>query len=102
MTDVVRMEGLTLTVADVAGSVEFYCNRLGMFKLEWNAAPQFAMLRIIGGAATLGLLSWTQAEKDGASPMSKSQARAVHVELSTDDLEGLYATLTGSVALRMR
>ena len=94
MTGIVRMEGLTLTVADVATSSDYYCNRLGMFTLEWNAAPQFAMLRIIGGAATLGLLSWAQAEQDGASPISKAQARTIHVELSTDDLDGLYVALT--------
>ena len=93
MTEEVRMEGLTLTVADVARSVDFYCNQLGMFMLEWNALPQFAMLRIAGGSVTLGLLSWTEAGKEGAVALSKAQARAVHVELSTDDLDGLHARL---------
>ena len=46
MTEEVRMEGLTLTVENVARSVDFYCNQLGLFTLEWSAAPQFAMLRI--------------------------------------------------------
>ncbi len=50
MTEEVRMEGLTLTVEDVARSVDYYCNQLGMFTLEWNAAPQFAMLCIAVGA----------------------------------------------------
>lgn len=94
MTEEVRMEGLTLTVEDVARSVDFYCNQLGMFTLEWNAAPQFAMLRIAAGTVTLGLLSWAQAESEGAVRLSKSQASAVHVELSTDDLDGLYSRLT--------
>ncbi len=94
MTEQVRMEGLTLTVEDVARSVDYYCNQLGLFTLEWNAAPQFAMLRIAGGSVTLGLLSWAQAESDGAVRMSRSQASAVHVELSTDDLDGLYSRLT--------
>ena len=93
MTHPVRMEGLTLTVVDVAASVDYYCKQLGLFKLEWNAAPQFAMLRVIDGAATLGLLSWTEAEKEGAERLSHAQARAVHVEFSTDDLDGLYADL---------
>ena len=94
MTEEVRMEGLTLTVSDVTRSVDFYCNQLGMFTLEWNAQPQFAMLRVAGGSVTLGLLSWTEAEKEGAMRLDKAQARAVHVELSTDDLDGLYARLT--------
>jgi catechol 2,3-dioxygenase-like lactoylglutathione lyase family enzyme len=93
MTREVRMEGLTLTVADVAASADYYCNQLGLFKLEWNAAPQFSMLRVIGGTTTLGLLSWTEAEKEGTTRLTRSQARAVHVELSTDDLDGLYADL---------
>ena len=92
-TDEVRMEGLTLTVIDVAASVDYYCNKLGLFKLEWNAVPQFAMLRVNDGPTTLGLLSWTEAEKEGAERLSRAQARAVHVEFSTDDLDGLYANL---------
>jgi catechol 2,3-dioxygenase-like lactoylglutathione lyase family enzyme len=91
MTHPVRMEGLTLTVVDVAASGDYYCNKLGLFKLEWNAAPQFAMLRVNDGTATLGLLAWTEAEKEGAQRLSRAQARATHVELSTDDLNDLYA-----------
>ena len=72
-TDEVRMEGLTLTVIDVAASVDYYCNKLGLFKLEWNAVPQFAMLRVNDGAATLGLLAWTEAEKEGAERVSRAQ-----------------------------
>ncbi len=93
MTNPVRMEGLTLSVANVSDSVDYYCNKLGLFKLEWNAAPQFAMLRVNDGAATLGLLAWREAEKEGAERLSRAQARAVHVEFSTDDLDGLYASL---------
>jgi catechol 2,3-dioxygenase-like lactoylglutathione lyase family enzyme len=92
-THEVRMEGLTVTVVDVEASIDYYCNKLGLFELEWNAAPQFAMLRVINGTATLGLLSWIEAEKEGAERLSRAQARAVHVELSTDDLDGLYAHL---------
>lgn len=90
------MEGLTLTVVDVATSIDYYCNKLRLFKLEWNAAPQFAMLRVLGGATTLGLLAWTEAEKEGAERLSRMQARAVHVEFSTDDLDGLYASLVAN------
>jgi catechol 2,3-dioxygenase-like lactoylglutathione lyase family enzyme len=93
MTREIRMEGLTLTVVDVAASIDYYCNQLGLFKLEWNAAPQFAMLRENEGSATLGLLSWAEAEREGAERLSRAQARAVHVEFSTDDLGGLYANL---------
>ena len=93
MTNPVQMEGLTLTVVDVAASIDYYCNKLGLFELEWNATPQFAMLRVNDGATTLGLLAWTEAEKEGAERLSRVQARAVHVEFSTDDLDGLYASL---------
>lgn len=56
-----RMEGLTLTVVDVQRSVEFYRDQLG-FTLEWDASPQFAMLRLgAGPGSTLGLLSLGEA-----------------------------------------
>ena len=38
----VRLEGLTLRVADVARSIDFYGNKLG-FTVEINKAPQFAI-----------------------------------------------------------
>ena len=88
-----RMEGLTLTVADVKQSIEFYRDQLGLM-LEWDAAPQFAMLRVGGGpGSTLGLLSREEAEKEGARMPNAAQARAVHVELSTDHLDELYDEL---------
>jgi catechol 2,3-dioxygenase-like lactoylglutathione lyase family enzyme len=87
------MEGLTLTVLDVKRSIDYYCHNFG-FTLEWDATPQFAMLRMGGaGGATLGLLAWTEAEKEGATKTTTSQARAIHVELSTDNLDALYAAL---------
>ena len=89
----VRMEGLTLTVENVGTSIEFYSNRLG-FKLEWDAKPHFAMVRVgSGGGDTIGLLAWSEAEKEGARKTSAEQRRAIHVELSTDDLDGLYEDL---------
>ena len=89
----IRMEGLTLTVADVKQSIEFYRDQLGL-TLEWDAAPQFAMLRVGNGpGGTLGLLSREEAEKEGARMPNAAQARAVHVELSTDHLDDLYDEL---------
>jgi catechol 2,3-dioxygenase-like lactoylglutathione lyase family enzyme len=86
-----RMEGLTLTVSDVKRSIEYY-RRLGL-AVEIEAAPQFALLRVAGGGGTVGLLAASEARKDGAAELSALQARAIHVELSTDDLDGLYAEL---------
>ena len=51
------------------------------------------MLRVNDGPATLGLFAWAEADKEGAERLSRAQARAVHSELSTDDLDGLYADL---------
>ena len=53
----VRLEGLTLRVADVRRSIEFYGNKLG-FIVEINKAPQFAMIRVGGPTGgTIGLLA---------------------------------------------
>jgi catechol 2,3-dioxygenase-like lactoylglutathione lyase family enzyme len=90
MKEPMRFEGLTLTVEDVARSVEFYSGKLGL-KLEWNALPDFAMIRV--GAGTIGLLSFVQAEKEGVEPSNGAQKRAIHVEFTTDDLDGLYEEL---------
>ena len=89
----VRFEGLTLTVKDVDRSVEFYTKKLG-FTCEMNAAPHFALLRM-GRApgGTVGLLAWKEAKKDGAVKSTAKQKRAIHVELSTDDLDGLHKKL---------
>jgi len=87
-----RMEGLTLTVADVKRSIGYYAN-LGL-TIEVDAAPHFAMLRVGGpNGGTLGLLALSEAAKEGATALSALQARAIHVELSTDDLDALYAEL---------
>jgi catechol 2,3-dioxygenase-like lactoylglutathione lyase family enzyme len=88
----IRMEGLTLAVANVKRSIEFY-KKLG-FVCEWNAAPNFALIRIKGSDnGTIGLLAWREAAKDGAIKATPKQRRAIHVELSTDDLDGLYKKL---------
>jgi catechol 2,3-dioxygenase-like lactoylglutathione lyase family enzyme len=92
MSEKMRFEGLTLTVESVERSIAFYSGLLGL-KVEWNAVPAFAMLRI--GAGTIGLLSIAEARKEGVLDSSASQKRAIHVELSTDDLDGLYEELKG-------
>ena len=92
MTHAIRYEGLTLTVASVERSIAFYEGKLGL-KVEWNAAPAFAMLRI--GAGTVGLLAIDEARKEGVEETSRAQKAAIHVELSTDDLDGLYEELQG-------
>jgi catechol 2,3-dioxygenase-like lactoylglutathione lyase family enzyme len=90
MSDPIRFEGLTLTVSSVERAIAFYSGKLGL-KIEWNAVPAFAMLRI--GAGTIGLLSVDEARKEGVVDSSPEQKRAIHVELSTDDLDGLYEDL---------
>jgi catechol 2,3-dioxygenase-like lactoylglutathione lyase family enzyme len=92
MSREVRFEGLTLTVESVERSVAFYGGKLGL-KVEVNAAPDFAMIRV--GAGTIGLLSVTQSRKAGVEDSSAAQKAAIHVEFSTDDLDGLYEELKG-------
>jgi catechol 2,3-dioxygenase-like lactoylglutathione lyase family enzyme len=86
-----RMEGLTLTVSDVKRSIAYY-GALGL-AVEIDAAPAFALMRVGDGGGTVGLLSTAEAQKDGGAALGAPQARAIHVELSTDDLDGLYAEL---------
>jgi catechol 2,3-dioxygenase-like lactoylglutathione lyase family enzyme len=90
MTEKMRFEGLTLTVASVQRSIEFYGVKLGL-KVEMNAAPAFAMIRI--GAGTIGLLSIDEARKEGVTDTTAEQKRAIHVEFSSDDLDALYEEL---------
>jgi catechol 2,3-dioxygenase-like lactoylglutathione lyase family enzyme len=90
MSDKMRFEGLTLTVASVERALDFYSGKLGL-KVEWNSAPAFAMLRI--GTGTIGLLAMAEAQKEGVVESTPAQKRAIHVELSTDDLDGLHVEL---------
>jgi catechol 2,3-dioxygenase-like lactoylglutathione lyase family enzyme len=85
-----RFEGLTLTVESVERAIEFYSGKLGL-KVEWNALPAFAMIRV--GAGTIGLLAAAEARKEGVEDSSVAQKQAIHVEFSTDDLDGLYESL---------
>ena len=91
MSDKIRFEGLSLTVASIERSIAFYSGKLG-FKVAWNAAPDFAMIRI-GGNGTIGFLARHLAEKEGIAETDANQKRAIHVEFSTDDLDGLYEEL---------
>jgi catechol 2,3-dioxygenase-like lactoylglutathione lyase family enzyme len=92
MKSQIRMEGLTLTVGDVKRSIEFY-KKLG-FVCVLNAAPNFALMSLKDPkGSTIGLLAWREAAKDGAVKATSKQRRAIHVELSTDDLDGLYKRL---------
>lgn len=94
MTPSFRFEGLTLTVASVAESLAFYHGKLGL-TIAVNAAPAFAMLRIGGSSGgTIGLLSFAEAQAEGVVQTTPVQKRAIHVEFSSDDLDGLYAELT--------
>ena len=90
MTEKIRLEGLTLTVESVEKSIAFYSGKLGL-KVAWNAAPAFAMIR--HGAGTIGLLSAVEARKEGVVDSSPAQKAAIHVEFTTDDLDGLYEEL---------
>ena len=90
MTEKIRFEGVTLTVDSVERSIEFYGGKLGI-KVEYKSPPAFAMLR--HGAGTIGLLSIDEAKKEGVEPASAAQRRAIHVEFTTDDLDGLYKEL---------
>ena len=88
-----RLEGLTLAVADITRSVEFYGEKLG-FTVEVNG-PRFAMIRVGGSTGgTIGLLSMETADAAGAKNWTAEQRAAIHVELSSDDIDALYEVLT--------
>ncbi|MGI9147780.1 MAG: VOC family protein [Chloroflexota bacterium] len=91
MTQKLRFEGLTLTVESVATSVEFYAGVLGL-AVAYQSEPAFALIKI-DGSGSIGLLSVDEACKEGAADMTPAQRRAIHVELSTDDLDGAYQEL---------
>ena len=75
MQDKLRFEGLTLTVANVAKSVEFYGGTLGL-DVAYNSEPAFAMIKISGdNSGTIGLLSIDEALKEGAEASTSAQKR---------------------------
>ena len=87
----IRMEGLTLAVKDLKRSVVFYGKTLGL-TVEIDSAPDFALIRV-GGGSSIGLLATRHALPKGTKSASKAQHAGIHVELSTDDLDGLYKRL---------
>jgi catechol 2,3-dioxygenase-like lactoylglutathione lyase family enzyme len=89
----VHLDGLTLAVASVKRSLKFYTQTLG-FKVVINAAPDFAMVRVGGkGGGTIGLLALRHAVGKKAKRVTPKMRDGVHVELSTSNLDGLYAKL---------
>ena len=80
-------DGMSLPVADLDRSVAFY-ESLG-FTLE-GRSERFALLR--QGSGTIGLLRVGPAAA-GDRQMSHGLRALVQVELSTDDLDGLYQDL---------
>jgi catechol 2,3-dioxygenase-like lactoylglutathione lyase family enzyme len=89
----VRLEGLTLRVADVLRSIEFYSTKLG-FAVEINKAPQFAMIRVGGPTGgTIGLLVHDSRDPLGSMSTTPRQRAGIHVELTTDHLDELYEQL---------
>jgi catechol 2,3-dioxygenase-like lactoylglutathione lyase family enzyme len=90
MLDGLRFEGLTLTVDDVEKSLAFYRDKIQL-DVKFVSLPAFAL--ISAGSGTIGLLAFEEARKDGTVATTPEQRRGIHVEFSTDDLDGLYTTL---------
>jgi catechol 2,3-dioxygenase-like lactoylglutathione lyase family enzyme len=89
----VRLEGLTLRVANVERSMEFYSGKLG-FAVEIDKAPQFAMIRVGGPAGgTIGLLAHEGIDPSGSTSATRRQRAGIHLELTTDNLDALYEEL---------
>ena len=89
----VRLEGLTLRVADVSRSIKFYRNMLGL-TVEIDKAPQFAMIRVGGPTGgTIGLLVHDSSDPSGSKSTTRRQRAGLHVELTTDHLDALYEQL---------
>jgi catechol 2,3-dioxygenase-like lactoylglutathione lyase family enzyme len=83
MTQTRRFEGVSLPVSDVARSVAFYRDMVGLTVEQ--SRPAFALLRL--GEVTLGLL---RTRLDDAS---RDMRGSIHVEFTTDDLDALYAEM---------
>src|ERR1700691_5423712 len=88
----VRLEGLTLRVASVRRSIEFYGDKLG-FAVEIDKAPHFAMIRVGGPqGGTIGLLPSDPADAPDWGMTAEGRA-GIHIELTTDRLDELYELL---------
>src|SRR5258708_38043533 len=91
MTDV-RLEGLTLRVANVKRSMEFYGAKLG-FVVEIDKAPHFAMIRVGGPTGgTSGLLPRDPANS-GSQPMGPGLRAGLLIALTPHHLDELYQLL---------
>lgn len=84
MTETIRFEGVSLPVSDLVRSIEFY--RQFGFDVQ-GQDPNFAMLRM--GEGTIGLL------KMDLSKWPRGLRGAIHIELSTGDLDALFEQLEG-------
>ncbi len=82
MTETIRFEGISLPVSDVERSVAFY-QQFGFEPEVQNA--NFALLRL--GEGTIGLL------KMDLSKWLSALRGAIHIELSTENLDVLYEQL---------
>ncbi|HEV3192903.1 MAG TPA: VOC family protein [Polyangiaceae bacterium] len=92
MTIDVHLDGLTLSVASVRRSMKFYSETLG-FKIVVDAAPDFALVRVGGKRGSIGLLALKHAVGGKVKRVAPAMRAGAHVELSTNDLDGLYEKL---------
>jgi catechol 2,3-dioxygenase-like lactoylglutathione lyase family enzyme len=93
MTLDVHLDGLTLAVTSVKRSMKFYRETLG-FTVVVDAAPDFALVRVGGkGGGTIGLLALKHAIGGKVRRVTPAMRAGAHVELSTNDLDGLYEEL---------
>lgn len=82
MSESIRFDGISLPVSDVDRTVTFY-QQFGFELLIRH--DNFALLRM--GKGTIGLL------KMDLSKWSSALRGAIHIELSTDNLDALYEQL---------
>jgi catechol 2,3-dioxygenase-like lactoylglutathione lyase family enzyme len=89
----VHQDGLTLAVSSVKRSMKFYGETLG-FEVVVDAVPDFALVRVGGkGGGTIGLLALRHAVGGKAKRVTPAMRSGAHVELGTNDLDGLYEKL---------
>lgn len=84
MATPLRFDGLSMFVSDVERSPAFYRDQLG-FTVEQQHGANFALVRM--GEGTIGLL------RGDLARWPVEARNQFHLELSTDDLDGLYAEL---------
>ena len=82
MTETIRFEGISLPVSDVERSIAFY-QQFG-FEVQ-SQHDNFASLHL--GEGTIGLL------KMDLSKWPSAPRGAIHIELSTDNLDALFEQL---------